>query len=167
MSSGFHITINLAGEVSKKDLIEILDYAHIQGLRFEMTDEVISDVLAAEDTIVADLESFLTPSGHLALYKPNHNHTFAELVEHICQTKAISYQRIIKPDDETGGQTSWWIPGMPEVKTLDSDHDGYATLRVNDLQEAIADGTLEGFIKLRGLINETTIPDLPAFKVSN
>jgi hypothetical protein len=159
----YYVTMRIGGETSHAALIDLFEKAAGIGILVEQLDEHASNLLDARLTRLRpeDVIELLDPHLNLAFLAPCfHEERFDDL-EDACREHGLPYVIQIDGDDEAEGQLYWWAPGMDGVSHAMSDLDHDPVLRVKDVAEALAAGTVAE------LVAANTVPTVPSFEITS
>lgn len=150
---GWYVTHRIGGALSRDVLVDIFETAAELGLVVEANDVQASTILES-GRLSQGVSDLLSADGALAFYESDHDEDSFASLEALCMRVEVPFASVVDVDDEAGGSTSWWKPGMDGMGTCLSDHDGQAVLTLKSVKEALANGTIGR------LVDESTIPEL-------
>jgi len=153
------VTIAIGGQATHEAAIAVLDAAADQGLLVHQTDEYADEVRNEDAGAIVFDDLVRIGDGTLGFYAPVHESDRFVEVEAECRRQGLPYVSTVDGDEEADGFTRWWIPGMDDVRQVDSNQSGEAVIRLSELEAAHADGTVAR------LIEDRTIPTIPPLEM--
>jgi hypothetical protein len=150
---GWYVTHRMGGEMDRSVLVQLFKTASRLGMLLEAND-VHTTTILKEDRLDGDMTDLLSHDGALAFYDPQHYEGSFPTLEAACMQAGVPFVSVVDVDEEAGGTSRWWKPGMDNIGSCLSDHDGETVITLKAVKEALADGSIER------LVDESTIPVL-------
>lgn len=156
----WYVTHSVGGPIARRTLRNLFKAAADLDLLVVASDEPARTILD-HDRLIGDPSDLLSPDGTLGFYAPDfRSDSFREL-EYLCIAHALPYVSVVDVDEEAGGSTKWWSPGMAIEAKCASDHDGEPVFTLSQVVEAHAEGSIGT------LIASCTVPTLPKLEVTD
>lgn len=150
----WYLTYRVGGPIDRDTLRDLFEVAASQGMDVAATDVPARDTMERPEGLEGDVSHLMLPDGTLGFVSPEHDDPSVEALEDLCVRIGIPFVSKYDPDEEAGGSTTWWTPGMDGTSSSDSDHDGAVLVPLSEIAAAHAAGTIDG------LLREKTIPEL-------
>lgn len=156
----WYVTHSVGGRIGRRTLRELFKAAADLDLLMVASDEPARTILEA-DRLIGDPIDLLKPDGTLGFYAPDFRSDSIKTLEDLCIANGLPYVSVVDADEEAGGSTKWWSPGMAKESRCASDHDGEPVFTLSQIAEAHAEASIGT------LIASCTVPILPKLEVTD